>query len=99
MYPVSESPPSESGALHVTVTCSLSTVATMLLGLPGTVLFTGGATGVTEPEESDEAPEPAGLDADTAKVYGWPFARPVNTVELASDFTSTEVRPGLTDTR
>ena len=63
LYPVKESPPSVSGAIQVTVTLLPDTVASTAVGDPGTVLLTGGATGLTSAEGSEDLPVPAAFTA------------------------------------
>ena len=65
VYPVITDPPSEDGAVQVTVACVLPAVAETLVGTPGTVER---APGVTALEDEDALPSPTLLVAVTTNV-------------------------------
>ena len=58
-------PPSEAGAVQVTVALASPAVAVPMVGAPGTV---AAAVGVTELEAAEAAPVPMALVAVTVKV-------------------------------
>jgi len=77
VYRVMAAPPSDAGALQLTVArASLATAATPV-GEPGTV------AGVTELLAVDAALVPALFVAVTVKVYDVPFVKPVTTQDSA----------------
>jgi hypothetical protein len=82
VYEVIVAPPSDPGAVHVTVTdVALATVAVPIVGAPGTV------AGVTEADAVDKLDVPEELVAVVLNVYGVPFVKLVTTHELAGTVT------------
>lgn len=69
-------PPSELGAIKLTVACALPLVAVPITGAPGTVAGATGSDGV------DAAPVPKPLVAVTVKVYAIPLVKPVTAIGL-----------------
>ena len=67
-------PPSDPGAVQLTVADPSPAVAPTPLGAPGTV---AGATGVTALEAADSGPAPTLLIAATVKVYAVPLVNPL----------------------
>src|SRR5207244_11935949 len=67
-------PPSEAGAVQVTVAWALPLVAVTPVGAPGAV---AGAPGVTVLEGAELPPVPAALVAETMKAKVVPFVSPV----------------------
>ena len=70
-------PPLLTGAVKLTLACTLPGVAIGLVGAPGTVL------GVTLFDAADCALEPTALVATTLNVYAVPFVSPVMTCVVA----------------
>jgi hypothetical protein len=65
VYPVTAEPPSEAGAVKLTVACAFPAVAVAPVGAPGAV---GGEPGVTEFDTVDAALGPAAFVATTVNV-------------------------------
>ena len=80
-YPVTGEPPVLAGAVHDTVTWLSPATPATPVGAPGTVL------GVTDPEGSDETPDPATFDAATVNVCPVPLVRPDTTHDVAGAAT------------
>jgi hypothetical protein len=74
-------PPSDAGAVHVTVTWALPAVPDTPVGAPGAP--GGGGSGVTALDAADWAPVPTAFFAATLNVYEVPLASPVMTWEVA----------------
>jgi len=72
VYPIIALPPSEAGAVKLTVACAFPIVAVTPVGVPGAV-----GCGVTLLEASDAEPVPMAFAAVTLNVYAVPFVRPV----------------------
>ena len=85
-------PPSDDGALHVTVACPFPAVADTLVGVPGVV------AGVTASEAAEALLVPVLLVAETVKVYAVPFVRPVTVVVSAPLDQLAVAPPGLAAT-
>ena len=68
-------PPSDAGAVQVTVADPEPPVATTLVGAPGTA-----GPGVTELDGADAGPVPIAFVAVTVKVYAVPLVSPVTVV-------------------
>jgi hypothetical protein len=70
-------PPSDDGAVQLTVACAFPAVALTLVGAPGT------AAGVTAVDGFDARPVPIELVAVTVNVYAVPFVSPVTVAFVA----------------
>ena len=82
-------PPSEAGAVQLTVACPLPATAVMPVG------GSGGPVGVTAAEGADAALVPTALAALTVKVYGVPLESPDTTALKLAPPTAAVVPPGL----
>ena len=74
-------PPSEAGALKVTLACLFPEVATPIVGAPGTVAAAP-PPGITLLETLEAVPVPRALAAVTVKVYETPLVKPVTVIGL-----------------
>ena len=81
MYDVTAAPPSEAGAVKLTVTCAVTAAANTPVGAPGAV------AGVTGFDAADARPVPAAFVAVTVNVY----ARAVGEPETVIDGTAAPV--------
>jgi hypothetical protein len=84
-YPEIGEPPSDTGAVHVTVADAAPAVAGPMVGAPATV------AGVTAFDAEDELPVPAELVAATVNVYVVPLTSPVTVSVVAGELNGTGV--------
>ena len=72
-------PPSDAGALKLTLACALPPVAVPIVGAPGAV---AGAVGVTLFDAADAGLVPTAFVAVTLNVYAVPLVNPVTVIGL-----------------